>query len=424
MVRCLNYENSIKNFEVDQVAIKKTVLILTGIFPPQFAPRMGYLSKYLGDNGWKGIAISHATTHAENTFDFLAGYIPCKKIYVSGKKSLIEKILSRFFSDATVSWELNKKMKDHITEIFSKEQIDIILCSTTRSLFPLNIAYKTAKSYGIPWIADLRDIYEQNPIKGSLQRTIKEKIGTLIRNYILRNANAITTVSKTHVKILNRYGLKAYCIYNGADRDMFIASKYHNLDKFRIVYTGTFARRKSGRDISPLFSALQQLHDNNDIDFNNCRIQFYSDAKSQKIAHDLKNSFCVPDCVDCFDLVPATEVPNVLYESSILLLLLGKGSAGVMTTKFFEYLAAGRPILCIWSDRGEVEEIINNSCAGVAAKTENDIKAFVKLKYEEWLKTGYTNADTDQNYAGEFSREHNAKQFVEVFENVLKHGDS
>ena len=407
---------------LDNYMAIKTVLILTDAFPPAFAPRMGYLSKYLGEHDWKGIAISPIYDNCRKDFAFLSDVIPTRRIYFSEqikKRNIIHKAVSFFFPDMRVEWGLNKEMRLHIDNLISKEQIDIILCSTC-ILFPLNIAYKVAKKYKIPWVADLRDISEQYPVKESFLMELQKKIGILRRNNILRRANAITVVSEKHVEILNDYTLKAYCIYNGADTDIFLPSnKCYNLNKFNIVYTGTLNFR-AGRDISPLFSAIKQMYLNNDITFKDCCIRFYTDIASQEIINKAKKIFSVSDFVECIDFVPATEIPKILNESSILLLLLDRKNNGIMTTKFFEYLAVGRPILCIWSDEGTVEEIINNSRAGIAAKSEADISLFIKSKYDEWLKNGYTTSDIDKEHVKNFTRKHNAKQFVELFDSVLR----
>jgi len=399
----------------------KTVLILTDEFPPGFAPRMGYLSKYLAENSWKGIAISTVSNERSN-FDFLSGYIPCEKICFSKqqRKSILKKMIGFFFPQMRGPWGAHKKMKYLTKKIISKEQIDIILSSTSGSLFSHSNACKIAKKYKTPWIADLRDIYEQFPAKRHFLNELYLKISIRKRNQLLKTADTITTVSKRHVEILSNYGLKAHCIYNGADTEIFLPAKYHNLDKFRIVYTGRMGT--TTRDVSPLFSAIQQLFIDGDIDSNNCRIQFYTNFASQKIVNEQKMLLGVSDFIDCFNFVSATEIPKILNGSSILLLLLNGGSEGIMTTKFFEYLAVGRPILCIQSNieyEGEVNMIINNSDAGIAAKSIDDIKLFIKSKYKEWLKTGYTNSNINWDYIKNFTRAYSAKQFVELFDTIL-----
>jgi len=221
---------------------KKTVLILADDFPPGFGLRMGYLAKFLEEHDWNGIVIAAISMYETRyNFDSLSDHIhiPCERIYIPNnkkKRSILHKVLSFFFPDMRIPWGVDKKMDEHINQWAAKVRFDIVL-SSTYGLFPLNVAYKTARTLKIPWIADLRDIYEQYPIKGTFLRMLYNKIGLLRRNYLLRTASMITTVSKKHVEILTSYGLNACYIYNGADTDIFTPSSHHKFNEFRIVYT-------------------------------------------------------------------------------------------------------------------------------------------------------------------------------------------
>ncbi|MCL2400028.1 MAG: glycosyltransferase [Defluviitaleaceae bacterium] len=406
---------------------EKTVLIIANSFPPSFNPRMGYLSKYIGEYGWNGIAVSLLKDYDTNSFGFLSGYIPCTYIFKEKQKKNIgqrivhkvKKTLSFFFPTISIKWGDGKKMNIHIEELLSKNTIDIILCSTSR-FFPLENAHKIAKKYKIPWVADLKDIYEQYIFADNIKNKLQKKINIIYRNRILKNANMVITVSNKHVEILSNYGINSRCIYNGADTDIFFPTKEHNFDIFKIVYTGRLFDPKVDRDISPIFSVIRQLSLNKDIDYKYFRIQFYTDFESQVIVNRLKDHFCIPEFVDCFDPVPAINIPNILNKSSILTLFMSNKNTGILTTKLFEYLAVGRPILCIWSDEDAVEDIINNSNSGLAAKNEDEIKSFIMSKYNEWLKTGYTNSYINLDYIKNFTRKYNAQQFVELFNSILE----
>jgi glycosyltransferase involved in cell wall biosynthesis len=400
--------------------INKTVLIITDQFPPEFAPRMGYLSKYLGDYNWKGIAISPFLNSERNTFDSLSGYILCKRINVSEKtlkKNIFQKGIAFFFPDFYMPYWLNRKMIQLSHNCVTNEKIDIILCSTW-TLFPLNIASKISKLYKIPWIADLRDIFEQYPVKSSFIRELYYTICKYKRNYYLKKANAITVVSKKHKEIFSNYELQSEVIYNGFDSDLFFPAKYHKLNKFKIVYTGLI-QEKSIADISPFFSAIKKLYNNGYIDHQNCRIQFYSDIKTHKMVNDLAIKYNIINIIDVINYVSFLEIPKILDDASILLLLVPRKNMGIMTTKFYEYLGVGRPILCIWNDEGEVEEIINKSNAGIAAKTEEEIQLFIKIKYDEWLNTGYVDSCINHDFTMQFSRKNQAKQFTDLFNLII-----
>lgn len=64
------------------------LLIICDMFPPAFAPRMGYLCKYLTRMGWE---VTVVTEYIEdNTFEFLTGYadVYCVRYYQSIRKDL------------------------------------------------------------------------------------------------------------------------------------------------------------------------------------------------------------------------------------------------------------------------------------------------------------------------------------------------
>ena len=50
----------------------KRLLILCDMFPPAFAPRMGYLCKYLSRAGWEVDVVTERIP--DQTFSFLEGY--------------------------------------------------------------------------------------------------------------------------------------------------------------------------------------------------------------------------------------------------------------------------------------------------------------------------------------------------------------
>ena len=52
----------------------KRILILCDMFPPAFAPRMGYLCKYMQRAGWKPYVVTEEIP--ESMFTFLAGLVP------------------------------------------------------------------------------------------------------------------------------------------------------------------------------------------------------------------------------------------------------------------------------------------------------------------------------------------------------------
>ena len=69
---------------------KKSVLILCDMFPPAFGPRMGYLCKYLKNNGWNPVVVTEHIN--ENMFSFLGKDIDVTYVRYYYKKGFSGKI--------------------------------------------------------------------------------------------------------------------------------------------------------------------------------------------------------------------------------------------------------------------------------------------------------------------------------------------
>ena len=94
------------------------------------------------------------------------------------------------------------------------------------------------------------------------------------------------------------------------------------------------------------------------------------------------------------------------------------GTHGMMGTKFYEILGVEKPCLCLNSDEECLAEAIEHTHAGLAATNVEDIKAFILEKYEEWLQYGFTRQAVINKE--QFTRQHEAAQFEQLFLTVIK----
>jgi glycosyltransferase involved in cell wall biosynthesis len=85
-----------------------------------------------------------------------------------------------------------------------------------------------------------------------------------------------------------------------------------------------------------------------------------------------------------------------MRQSAILLLAINKDSPnakGILTGKFFEYLASGRPIMAIGPTDGELARILKESEAGEIAAYDDlaKIKKIIISMYEKYLLNDLNN---------------------------------
>ncbi|MDR2681333.1 MAG: glycosyltransferase, partial [Tannerella sp.] len=374
---------------------KKSVLILCDIFPPAFGPRMGYLCKYLRTNGRHPAVVAEYID--DHTFSFLANDVDVSYIHYYGRKGLAGKIEwgITFICDILFGYKDRRLYRKALSK--SKEQpFDLILCSTYRT-FPLPAARRLARKTGLPLLVDLRDIIEQYTGNEFIEHRLPEIFGLqhliaslfrkrslAIRNKILSEAACVTTVSPWHVSILKEYNKNTHLIYNGYDPEIFYPSNITS-DKFYITYTGRLLS-VAMRNPELLFLAVEKLAAEKVITPDRFRLRWFVDDKSRRIIEtEVRKYPGVAAFMEYPGYAPAADIPRILNESAMLLLLTNKtgaeGPKGVMTTKFFEYLAVGKPVLCVRGDEGCLEDIMTRTRAGLSAHNTEEVYAFIKKHY-------------------------------------------
>lgn len=420
----------------------KHLLMITEGFPPAFAPRQGYLCKWIKQNtNWK-VSVVHISKGDDSnhpaTFDGLSGYADYEYEYVEGDRihdiklgealltwkskgwSVVEflQFICSKISYALIGRSLDFDAKRCVRVAIKNAKYDLVLCSHTASnLFRLGAyAAKLAKA---PLIHDVKDIAEEH-LQYKERLSWKDKLYLKGRKFYYSNASVVV-VTKLLAKILKEKdsGLNPHLIYNGYDPSVFAPVKPMKSEKFIIVYVGSIYPKMSSRQLEVFFQGL---------------VLFFKGKSPSKVAMDF---YCsnqvvenilkpiIPDSVSTFcrfqNPVQQEEL-NVIFASASVLLLFGvqpSGKIGAIPTKLFEFLAVNRPIVeAIYDDDSEVEQILRESRAGIACDSPQCIAEFLDSKYIEWQENGFVVGDTDLNYVSQFSRYNESERYFELMQSV------
>lgn len=389
---------------------------------------MGYLCKYLAGSEWQPVVLTEAVD--DQTFAFLEGHCPVTYVdFYPARNRWMRRLqwLITFFTGAK-----ERKMYHEAKRLIANGGFDLVLCSTYRT-FPLATAARIAREHHLPLVADLRDIIEQYTGTEFIARPLPRLFGLekwiaasfkhrslQERNRVLREAATVTTVSAWHVETLKTYNPETRLIYNGFDPDLFYPER-RTTEHFTITYTGRLLSTAM-RDPSLLFEALARLQKTGELSPETCRVQWYVDPASRQVIEQEAEKAGVSSFMEFKGYVPASEIPSVLNNSSVLLLLTNRsadgGPKGVMTTKFFESLAVEKPILCVRSDEGCLEAALAETGAGVAARNVEETCRFLQTCFAEWKEKGYTTSTVDKNRLENYSRKGQARQFIRIFDAV------
>lgn len=411
----------------------KKALIICDMFPPAFAPRMGYLCKQLQGTGWQASVVTEHIN--DQTFTFLTGYADVQYIhYYNASGKIMRRIEWAWIMllDFLFHYK-DKKIARACETLLEANDYEVILCSTYRT-FPLPAAQRLARKFNLPLVADLRDIIEQYAgneyithkfrTVSWLDRFITKAFRNRLlkdRNQVLKTADCITTVSPWHVSTLKQYNPNVQLIYNGYDPDLFYPEQV-TTTRFTITYTGRLLSL-STRNPELLFSAIKKLAAEGLLTPKTCRVVWYTDDESKQIIEREAEQSGVAEFMEYHAYVAASEIPRILNHSSILLSLTNKSDAagpkGFMTTKFFESLAVEKPILCVRSDESYLAEAIRETNSGLAATNTEEVYDFLLHYYKEWQAKGYTTVAVNRNKLALYSRKEQALQFIRIFEQVL-----
>jgi hypothetical protein len=222
---------------------------------------------------------------------------------------------------------------------------------------------------GLFWVADYRDLWAHYPAGSLTHRTHSGATGEH-RDTVGARADLITAVSAHMVERLKSiFDQQIVELPNGFDLDeeeilhtLSTRPAKHN-GPMRIVYTGTIYEGE--HDPRPLLQALADIHEKGGFAAGDVTVDFYG-SRVDFATRLAKNPVYLP-FVRLMGHVSRGEALEA-QRAAGLLLLLGSSepeARGVLTGKIFEYMVAGRPILCIGSKPGyEIGQLLRATGTG------------------------------------------------------------
>jgi hypothetical protein len=232
------------------------------------------------------------------------------------------------------------------------------------------IALKLRKTIDIPWLADFRDPWTNIDFyKDLLLTSWADRKHHKLEKGILQKADAISVISNTMAEDMQKlYNRQYEVITNGYDIEANISNVVID-KKFSIVHIGSLVKT---RNPEILWTVLKHLITNESLQhFENKK--FTNDLEIKlvgKVDYSVKESIKKYDLekyVTYIDYLPHDEVAKVQQQSQVLLLLLNNthNAKMILTGKFFEYMVAKRPILCIGPIDGDASKILNSTNSGL-----------------------------------------------------------
>lgn len=374
----------------------KKVLIITYYWPPSGGAgvqRWLKFAKYLPEFGWQPIILTVDPQYASypqsdeslsseihpdclvyttKSFEFYNLYklisgkneVPYGGFANESNESSFQKV-SKFLRgnfllpDPRKGW--NNYALKKATELIQKFDIKTVVTTSPPHSTQL-IGLKLKQKLNIRWIADLRDPWTDIYYYGQFRHTaLARKVDQNFERKVIDNADLLITVSDDIKRIFSRktdipVTDKIVVVPNGFDEEDFLNQPVKSDGKKVITYTGTISE---AYDVDGLLKAIGQLDEKIREKLS---IRFVGKVPPL-IARKFDSAGISTDLVGYVDHSKSIEY---LFLSDILLIVVPrvKNNRGIITGKFFEYLASQKPVLAIGPTDGDLARIIDETNCG------------------------------------------------------------
>ncbi len=393
----------------------KKVLILTYYWPPgggAGVQRWLKFVKYLRDFGWEPIVYTAHNGEMPVIDNSLEKDIPKNltvlktpiwepysiyKTFIGRKKS--DKINSSFLSenkksglteklsvwvrgnffipDARKFWI--KPSVNFLSNYINENKIDYVISTGPPHSMHLIALGLKQKFPNLKWVADFRDpwtnidFYEKLMLsKSADNKHHKQEIS------VLQNADIVLSVGRTmsdeFVDMYKEAGGKNInkfkVITNGFDAEDVKQGEIKKDSKFSIAHIGTLVK---DRNPQVLWKVLNKLVNENS-DFEK-QLEIKLVGKIDIYVKEQLEVFGLTKYVNKIDYLPHDEVILEQQKSKVLLLLVNntKNAKGILTGKFFEYMAANSPVLAIGPADGDLAKIMKDTGVGLISDFNDEV---------------------------------------------------
>jgi hypothetical protein len=407
----------------------KKVLIITYYWPPSGGAgvqRWLKFTKYLRDYGWEPVIYTPENPESPNNdtslekdipknltiiktkiwepYNFYKMFIGQKKdqkvnaafLTESKKPKKFEKIAvwirgNFFIPDARKFWV--KPSVKYLVNYLKQNPIDAVISTGPPHSMHL-IALGLKRKLNIPWMADFRDPWTNIDFYSKLMLTsFADHKHKRLELDVLNSADAVTCVGQTWLNELEEIynksprtsplstgregtGVSTHVwvnskfrfISNGYDPDDYSSGKVETEKKFSLVYIGTLDKSRNPRI---LWKTLSDIVKKNRQFANDLQLKLVGKTDIA-VTEDIENNRLLP-YLEKIPYLTHAEVTQVQKKSQVLLLLINNtpNAMGITTGKFFEYLAAKRPILCIGPKGGDADKILTETNGGLISDYED-----------------------------------------------------
>jgi glycosyltransferase involved in cell wall biosynthesis len=270
---------------------------------------------------------------------------------------------------------------------------------------------------GTPWVADLHDPWTDISYYEDLPHTRwARRLDAALERGVLARADAVTTVSPSWADLFSRKAPNDYhVVENGFDTaDVAGLREEPAADAFVLAHVG---KLYASRNPTALWDALASLRAEGAIP--NLRLRLVGTV-DPAVEQSLATRNLGP-IVERVGFVPHDEALRHMARSTLLLLVIEEFAQadGMITSKLYEYLASGRPVLGVGPPAGDANALLRRHDAGeiIGRSDTSRLRAVVQAQYEAW-EEGRPVEGASLDALAEHTRRHQAHRMARVLDDI------
>lgn len=398
-------------------------LLVSHSFPPTVNPaalRVSKFMEYLPDCGWNPIVLTSNNPDRGirdrcilEANDPGASAKDSARVTIHGssglKAKLLRQVKSLAFPDKDFTWVpfAAKKLIDSRSTLLGNVKV---VFSSSPSISNHLVGWFAARLLGAPWVADFRDPwtqwfeYDSGPVRVHLDQWTE--------SFILRQASAVTVVTDDTAKLFSsRHDLidrKVHIVRNGFDPTDYPSSRQRS-ECFSLVHAGSFYR--GTRDPTPILDSMSRLAADGTITPDSFRLTLI--GRPEPEIRSLVSERRLEPFVTFTGALPFNEALALQAQATALLLICHMEQPSV-PLKFYDYLGARRPILCIADPDFEVSQMVRDAGGYVLPPGSGSlIDSTLRMLLLQDKTTGVK--DTEESRTHAYTRQESSRLLSDLF---------
>jgi glycosyltransferase involved in cell wall biosynthesis len=370
--------------------MSRKVLVIAYFFPPlggAGVQRMLKFVKYLPEYGYQPVVVStRSVSYPARDTSLLAELPPATALIRARDPELLRRARLAFdyldlphlralagWPDEAAAW-IPAACAAAVRAV--RRHRPVVIVSSSPPFSAHVVASTVSAAAGLPWVADFRDEFTANT-RAPWRTKLTQRLNAMLERRVIARASSVVVVGDYFELVDLPARTRRITIANGVDEsDLYGPAPPPAHERFRLSFVGTLY---GDLDMAPVTSALKALAARGEIDQSLCELR-------------LVGNVWLADRPDA-GAIPVVHTGYVEHAEAIaemkgatLLVLYVPATSPAPSGKLFEYLASGRPILCVTRRDSLAFRLVEEWGAGRSAEPgdQGAIESAIAELYRRW----------------------------------------